>query len=85
MNEIDVPSEVLESAAFFVEWLGNHFQYLGRYEGNEVFMYKFPPTMFIGYPQMFLLNPETRIVTNVTGTDALKVYREAEKAEEKES
>lgn len=85
MMNTDVPSEVLKAAKSFVEWFGVHFKYIGRYEESEVYMYQFPETMLTGFPYLFLLNPETRVVTKVTGPDVFKIFDEAERADEKEA
>ena len=85
MMKTEVPEEILHSAKSFIERFGESFKYIGRYEKQDVYKFQFPGYVLTGYPFLYLLNPETRIVTTMTGPGVFRIMDAAEKAEEKES
>lgn len=69
----NTPKTVMEVAKGLVERYGDNFKKLGNYNGQEVYLYKFPDKCFTGFPYVFLYDSTKDIAIGVTGFQALKI------------
>ena len=62
---MEVPAQVKEAAKDLVDLYGDTFDYLGKYEGAEAYMYHFPDDSCTGYPFVCLVkNGKVEVVTD---------------------
>nr|DAN35581.1 MAG TPA: hypothetical protein [Caudoviricetes sp.] len=68
-----IPKSVLKAAGELVDMYGSSFKYLGKDEGRDVYMFKFPEDEDTGFPFVYLCNGEN--VMELTGFEALDTIR----------
>ena len=71
MKENKTPQAIVDAAKSLIEIYGEHFSYLGMYDGAEAYVYKFPEDSCTGFPFVYLL--KDNIVTEVSGYIALNI------------
>lgn len=66
---MEIPEEVKKEARYLIEEYGDSFEYLGTYQGQKVFLFKFPENIDTGFP--FVYWYKNGMVFEETGFDAL--------------
>ena len=51
---MNIPEQVKNEARVLIEQYGDTFEYLGIYEGQEAYVFKFPGDSCTGYPFVYL-------------------------------
>ena len=51
---MNIPEQVKNEARALIEQYGDTFEYLGIYEGQEAYVFKFPEDSCTGYPIVYL-------------------------------
>ena len=51
---MNIPEQVKNEARALIEQYGDTFEYLGIYEGQEAYVFKFPEDSCTGYPFVYL-------------------------------
>lgn len=51
---MNIPEAVKNEARSLIEQYGDSFEYLGDYEGQEAYLYKFPDDAVTGFPFLYL-------------------------------
>ena len=72
---METPLAVLKKAQELVESFGDHFNYLGIYQGKQVYKYVFPKGLRSGFPYLFLYDERKKDVKEITGIDGLEIIR----------
>ena len=67
----DIPIAVLDAAKELIDMYGVNFDYLGRYNDADTYVYKFPEDCETGFPFVYLLKDNS--VTEVTDSIALHI------------
>ena len=67
----DIPIAVLDAAKDLIDMYGVNFDYLGRYNDADTYVYRFPEDCETGFPFVYLLKDNS--VTEVTGFTALDI------------
>lgn len=67
----DIPIAVLDAAKELIDMYGVNFDYLGRYNDADTYVYKFPEDCETGFPFVYLLKDNS--VTEVTDYIALHI------------
>mgnify|MGYP000220050521 FL=1 len=62
---MNIPEQVKNEARVLIEQYGDTFEYLGIYEGQEAYVFKFPGDSCTGYPFVYLYD----------GKDATEINR----------
>ena len=70
---MEVPEAVLKAAAPLIEMFGQDFDFLGEYEGQQAWLFKYPEDEEVGFPSVFLLKEGK--VLEVSGFVALDIVR----------
>lgn len=66
---METPQQVKEAAKDLINTYGDSFDYLGKYEGADAYLYCFPDNSSTGFPYIYLFkNGKT---TEITGFEAL--------------
>ncbi len=68
---MNIPEQVKNEARALIEQYGDTFEYLGIYEGQEAYVFKFPEDSCTGYPFVYLYDGKD--VTEITGPLSLDV------------
>ena len=68
---MDVPVKVQEVAKGLIDMYGPSFDYLGKYEGSDFYMFVFPEDSNTGFPYVYQL--ENDEVLEITGFPALDI------------
>lgn len=68
---MNIPEQVKNEARALIEQYGDTFEYLGIYEGQEAYVFKFPEDSCTGYPFVYLYDGKE--VTEITGPLSLDV------------
>lgn len=71
MCVMNIPVQVKDEARELIEQYGDTFEYLGDYEGQEAYMFKFPEDSCTGYPFVYLYDGNT--VTEISGPLSLDI------------
>lgn len=66
-----VPEQIKSEARWLIEQYGDSFDYLGNYEGQEVYLFKFPEDSCTGFPFVYLF--KDGLVTEITGFESLDI------------
>lgn len=66
-----VPESILKAAESLVSMYGPSFDYLGKYDGSDAFMFRFPDDSVTGFPYVYL--SDVSGVREITGYDALDI------------
>jgi len=51
---MNIPQQVKNEAWDLIEQYGDSFDYLGKYEGQDVYRFRFPDDVDVGYPVVYL-------------------------------
>lgn len=62
---MNVPEQIRTAARSLIEQYGESFDYLGTFEGQEGYLFKFPEDSCTGYPFLFLYDGSK--ATEITG------------------
>ncbi len=62
---MNIPEQVKNEARALIEQYGDTFEYLGIYEGQEAYVFKFPEDSCTGYPFVYLYDGKD--ATEITG------------------
>ena len=65
------PQIVKDAASYLIEMYGDNFDYLGKYEGADVYIYHFPDGSCTGYPFVYLVKDGN--VEELTDSPALYI------------
>lgn len=57
---MNIPEQVKNEARVLIEQYGDTFEYLGIYEGQEAYVFKFPGDSCTGYPSSICMTVKTR-------------------------
>ena len=68
---MNIPEQVKNEARALIEQYGDTFEYLGIYEGQEAYVFKFPEDSCTGYPFVYLYDGKD--ATERTGPLSLDV------------
>ena len=68
---MNIPEQVKNEARALIEQYGDTFEYLGIYEGQEAYVFKFPEDSCTGYPFVYLYDGKE--ATGITGPLSLDV------------
>lgn len=71
--DMEIPAEVLKAAAKIVSQYGENFTLVGEYEGSDVYIYRFPEDLILGFPFLYLYKDKR--VTFVTGQKARDIIK----------
>ncbi|MDR2131005.1 MAG: hypothetical protein LBP56_07580 [Odoribacteraceae bacterium] len=63
-----VPEQVTAAARGLIDVYGDSFDYLGKYKGKDVFLFRFPEDACTGFPFVYLFAAGK--VTEITGFEA---------------
>lgn len=67
-----VPEQVKNEARELIEQYGDSFKYIGKYEGQDTFMFNFPEDSDTGFPFVYLFNGVEAIgITNFLALDII--------------
>jgi len=66
-----IPQIVKDAASYLIEMFGDNFDYLGKYEGADVYMYHFSEEVTVGGPFVYLVKDGA--VERLTGSPALYI------------
>ena len=66
-----IPQIVKDAAQDLIKLYGDAFDYLGKYEGADVYSYHFPDGSCVGYPFLYLLKDGK--LDEVSGSPALYI------------
>ena len=78
MNNRIIPQPVAEAAKAFCARYGENIVYIGKYKKQDVYMYEFPDDVEIGFPFIYLYNPDIQKVLEITGSDSLDILERTE-------
>ena len=65
------PQIVKDAANYLIEMYGDNFDYLGKREGADTYMFKFPEDADTGFPFVYIHKDGK--VTEITGFEALDI------------
>lgn len=68
---MNIPKQVKDEARALIEQYGDSLEYLGGYEGQEAYMFKFPEDSCTGYPFVYLYDGNT--ATEISGPLSLDI------------
>lgn len=68
---MNIPEQVKNEARLLIEQYGDSFEYLGKFEGQDAYVFKFPEESDTGYPFIYLYDGKK--ADEVTGPLALDI------------
>ena len=68
---VKVPQIVKNAAKDLIEIYGDKFEYLGKYEGADAYLYQFPDGVCTGFPFVYLVRDDK--VEVIEGFDSLDI------------
>lgn len=68
---MEVPAQIKTAAKSLIDVYGSAFDYLGKYESKDAFLFHFPEDLCVGFPFLYLFKDDQ--VTEITGTEALNI------------
>ena len=68
---MNVPEQIRTAARGLIEQYGESFDYLGDFEGQKAYLFKFPDDSCTGYPFVFLLKGGK--VSEITGPESFNI------------
>jgi len=68
-----IPESVVKKAKDFIDLYGNTIEYIGEYQGCDLYQFFFPEDSVTGFPVFYLYDTSKNSVTEVTGFDALDI------------
>lgn len=66
-----VPEQIKKAAKSLIDLYGETFDYLGKYKGEDAFLFRFPEDSNTGFPFIYLFKSDK--VTEITGFEALGI------------
>lgn len=69
-----IPKQVKEKAKVLIDLYGDAFDYIGKYQGMDVYQYLFPKNTVTGYPILFLVS-STGDVEEKTGPGVFEIIK----------
>lgn len=72
----NIPEPVIKEAKGLVDLYGNSIEYLGEYQGCDMYRFVFPKQKETGFPFVFLYDKDDECVDTITGFDALDIIGE---------
>ena len=72
---MNIPEEIKQEAKSLIDQFGCNFEHLGRIEGREAFQFVFPKDMDLGFPRVYLFDTNSKVATEITGFEALRLIR----------
>lgn len=66
-----VPEQIKVAAKELIDMFGSHFEYLGKYDGADFYMFKFPDDSETGFPCVYQY--ENGEVLEITGFHAFDI------------
>lgn len=70
-----VPKAVKDKTSDLAAMYGGDVEYKGKYEGRDVYMFRFPDDTETGFPFVYLYDDDNEDVTELTGFESLKLLR----------
>lgn len=55
---VKVPQIVKDAAKYLVDLYGDNFNYLGKFEGADAYVYQFPDGVCTGFPFVYLVKDD---------------------------
>lgn len=55
---VKVPQIVKDAAKYLIDLYGDNFNYLGKFEGADVYVYQFPDGIVTGFPFVYLVKDD---------------------------
>lgn len=68
---VKVPQIVKDAAKYLVDLYGDNFNYLGKFEGADAYVYQFPDGVCTGFPFLYLVKDDK--VEEIEGFDSLDI------------
>lgn len=68
-----IPQPVLKAAQNLIDRYGKRLAFLGRYEGQDVYVFSFPDDVETGFPFLYLYDDNRQSVFVITGPKALDI------------
>ena len=68
---VKVPQIVKDAAKYLVDLYGDNFNYLGKFEGADAYVYQFPDGVCTGFPFVYLVKDDK--VEVIEGFDSLDI------------
>ncbi len=68
---VKVPQIVKDAAKYLVDLYGDNFNYLGKFEGADAYVYQFPDGVCTGFPFVYLVKDDN--VEVIEGFDSLDI------------
>lgn len=70
-----IPQIVKNAAKDLVELYGDNFDYLGKYEGADAYVYQFPDGVCTGFPFVYLVKDgKVEVITEFRALDILDYF-----------
>lgn len=67
----NIPSKIKQAAAELIAEYGDNIEYIGEYKDKEVYLFRFPEDIEIGFPVYFLY--DGKHIDTITGFEALRL------------
>ena len=68
---MNIPSQVMKAASELRAMYGEHVEYLGEFQGAQVYYYHYPDDIDVGFPSVYLLKGGE--LTEISGHLALEI------------
>ena len=68
-----IPMPIIEAANALIERYGQNIGYIGRFQGDEVYVFAFPEEVEIGFPFIYIYKGFSEKVIEITGARALDI------------
>lgn len=68
-----IPKSVLKAAKDLIYRYGERLVLVGRYNGQDVYVFSFPENVETGFPFLYLYDERRQSVFEVTGPEALEI------------
>ncbi len=65
------PQAVISEAQGLIDQYGCHFEFLGKFENRDAYLFVFQDDEEIGFPFVYLYDSQTGVATEITGFEAL--------------
>lgn len=73
-----IPEKIRYQASDLIELFGENIEYLGRYKGQQVFLFILPADQENGFPVVYLYDPKADKIDMPNGMDALNLLEDVE-------
>lgn len=71
-----IPQPVLKAAKKLIDRYGNRLAFVGKYNGQNVYVFSFPDDVETGFPFLYLYDEKQQTVFTVTGPKTLDIISE---------